>query len=150
MAEHQRPSSGEYWKAIVEVHNESKALLLLCEELEPRQFRTFIQPYNELRHAYEHVIRCKANELCVDGRTPAEGYQSTSLGKTLAHEYRGFFDCADWLAVILRESVQDMLQPYSPSCILTSLPDYYAAVRIRVLEISEAIAAWTSSVLSDG
>jgi hypothetical protein len=140
MADTPRPNAEELWRAIVEVHNESKALFLFCEELEPRQFKTFLQPYNELRHAYEHAVRSKANELQLGKGSPSDIYQSESLGKCLAHEYRGFFDCADWLTVILRESVQETLQPYSNACIKSALPDYYSRDRIRVTELSESIA----------
>jgi hypothetical protein len=130
----------EMWRAIVEIHNESKAMFLLCEELERQQFKTFLQPYNELRHAYEHAVRCKANELGLDGSPPDVDYQWRSLARTLGHEYRGFFDCADWLAVILREAIQDTLRPYAPPCIQAILPNYYGNQQIRVIEISEAIA----------
>ena len=129
------------WKAIVEVHNESKALFLLCEELEPHEFRTFIQPYNELRHAYEHAVRCMANQLQLGERQFSEDYQLTNLTKALGHEYRGFFDCAGYrLAILLREAIYDILDPYSASCILAALPNYYSVDRPRIVEISEAIA----------
>jgi hypothetical protein len=140
MRDDHEPSVNDIWKAIIEVHNESKALSLLCEEIEPRQFKAFIQPYNELRHAYEHTIRCMANRFGMANKQPSESYQQRSLNKALGHEYRGFFDCADWLAIILREAVQKTLYPYSAACILASLPDYYSRDRIRILEISEEIA----------
>lgn len=133
-------SIDELWRSIVEVHNESKALFLLCEEVEPRQFRAFVQPFNELRHAYEHLVRCQANKLGVDGKPPDADYQRASMGRTLGHEYRGFFDVADWLAIILRESIQNSLRTYSTACITASLPDYYSKDRVRVFEISEEIA----------
>ncbi|MCX7429120.1 MAG: hypothetical protein NTW96_26280 [Planctomycetia bacterium] len=140
MTDQHEASNDEVWRAIVEIHNESKALFLLCEELEPRHFKAFLQPFNELRHAYEHAIRCMANQLRLDERSPDKKYQLESLNKTLGHEYRGFFDSADWLAIILREEIRTVLQPYSPACILASLPEYYSQDRIRVVEISEAIA----------
>jgi len=130
----------ELWRAIVEVHNEAKGLFLLAEELEQEDFRDFIQPFNELRHAYEHVIRAKANELGMDGSSPDPDYQRRSLNKTLGHEYRAFFDCADWLSVILRERIQEILLPYSADCITTALPDYYAKFQPRILVITKAIA----------
>ena len=70
-------------EAIVEVHNESKALFLLCEELEPHEFRTFIQPYSELRHAYEHAVwRCMANQLQLgESAPPMMDYQADKPGK---------------------------------------------------------------------
>ena len=73
-------------------------------------------------------------------RGPDPDYQCRSLSKALGHEYRGFSDWADWLAIILREAISDTLKPYSTACIQASLPDYYSRDQLRVVEISEAIA----------
>lgn len=130
----------ECWAQIVEVHNEAKTLFLLAEEIEPERFQEFIQPINEHRHSLEHIIRAKADELGLGEEEASEEYQRSSLKKTLGHEYRAFFDCADWIAVILREDILETLQPYDPSCIQAVLPEYYKSLRARILDISEAIA----------
>jgi len=113
------------WAQIVEVHNEAKTLFLLAEEIEHEKFQEFLQPINEHRHSLEHIIRAKADELGVGGEPPSEEYQLDSLKKALGHEYRAFFDCADWIAVIVREDVLTTLQRYSPTCIQAVVPEYY-------------------------
>lgn len=130
----------DLWKAIIHIHNESKALFILCEEIEPHEFRSFLQPFNELRHAYEHVVRSKANEFGMGKKLSGSEYQYNSLNKALGHEYRGFFDCADWLAVILREAIIETLKPFPLSCIQAALPEYYSNYRIRIDKISKEIA----------
>ena len=132
-------SLDQLWRVIAEIHNEAKSLFLFCEEVEPNEFRSYLQPYNELRHAYEHAIRAKINQIGLDGIVD-EDYQRSSLNKTLGHEYRAFFDCADWLAVILRESIQTILSSYPVTCINTVLPDYYKILRPKIIEITESIA----------
>jgi len=128
------------WAQIVEVHNEAKTLFLLGEELEHEHFRDFIQPINEHRHSLEHIVRAKANSLGLDPDGANETYQHDSLRKALGHEYRAFFDCADWIAIILREDIENTLRPYDADSIKDALPDYYSRLRGRVTEISIAIA----------
>ena len=130
----------DLYRAIVEVHNEAKGLFLLAEETEPHRFRSFLQPSNELRHAYEHAIRAKANEFGQDKGPVDPDYQNRSLKRTLGHEYRAFFDWADWLSVILRERIQNTLKPYNNACIVEVLPDYYPTIKPRIMEISKSIA----------
>ena len=127
------------WAQIVEVHNEAKTLFLLGEELDRDQFLDFIQPINEHRHSLEHIIRAKVDELDNNG-TPSPDYQRNCLEKSLGHEYRAFFDCADWISIVLRGEIDAILRPYTAECIHKVLPDYYAKWRPRVTEISQAIA----------
>jgi len=134
------PAIDEMWRVIVEVHNEAKSLCLVGEELERKGFRSFIQPFNELRHAYEHLIRAKADELGFSGGNEDPEYQYTSLTRTLGHEYRAFFDWADWVAVIARESIQKMLAGYTVTCIATALSDYYTTMQPRIESISKSVA----------
>lgn len=133
-------SFDDLWRAIVRLHNEVKGLFLLAEELELRRFRTFFQPISELRNAYEHLIRAKANEYGLDEEQNDIQYQQKSMRRTLGHEYRAFFDCADWLGVILRERIVDELRWFSNATIQSALPDYFSKYKVRIIEISEGIA----------
>ena len=135
-----KPSLDEQWVQIVELHNETKALFLFAEEIEHEQFQDFIPPISEHRHAYEHVVRAQANRLGVDGREPDEEYQRDCFNKALGHEYRAFFDCADWISVILRDEIFEAVKPYDGSCLRDVLPDYYGKYRARVMVISVRIA----------
>ncbi|MGB0745276.1 MAG: hypothetical protein ACPGSB_12195 [Opitutales bacterium] len=128
------------WKKVIEIHNHTKRVFLWAEEMETIGFRDFVQPINEHRHAWEHVVRARANELGLDAREPNTDYQETNLNKALGHEYRAFFDSADWLAVIIREDILKVLKPYSPKVIAAGFPDYYPTVRVRLDEINQSIA----------
>lgn len=132
--------STEHWKRIVEVHMETKAIFLLAEELEAGEFRSFVLPIREHAHALEHILRGTANQLGIDGKEPNDKYQYKSFQAALQHEYRAFFDCADWLAVIIREDISRTLQPYDGAAIRVALPQYYPELRPRILEISSEIA----------
>lgn len=125
------------WDQIVQVHNEAKTLFILAEELERKKFRSFLAPVLEQRHALEHIVRAKANEC---GDAPDEEYQRKNLNKALGHEYRAFFDCADWLALILREDILDTLSAHEAGHIQTAIPEYYSDLRPRLEVISRKVA----------
>jgi len=57
-------------KTIVVIHNHTKALNLLAEELD-RNSQTFLQPVREQYSAHEHIIRAWSVEL--DIAPPPEG-----------------------------------------------------------------------------
>ena len=128
----------DIWRHIVRIHQEAKNLILKAEEFD-RNFRSFLPPIFEQRNALEHIIRVRAAQLGLH-RSGDEDYIKDSLRKALGHEYRTFFDAADWLAVRIREKVQDLLSGYSAECIKEVIPDYYSRMRPGIEQACEAIA----------
>jgi len=131
--------SDEVWRQIVQVHNRGKQLFILAEEMDSR-FETFLQPLQELKHALEHIIRARASELgLTEGGNP--DYVEESLQKALGHEYRAFFDVADWLGVaVLREKALEQMTRYSPDCISRYFREWYDTVRPRLEKANIEIA----------
>mgnify|MGYP000892550380 CR=1 FL=1 len=136
------PEESELWRKIVIIHNHAKAHLIYCEEADLNQ-KTFLQPWNELRNALEHIIRAKAcavglNHLVGD---PAD-YQRANLDKALGHEYRAYFDVCDWLTVVLRQRIRETLAPYTehPEIIREVIPNYYADIRPALEKLTQQIA----------
>ena len=140
--------TNQVWLQIIEIHNHTKALFLLAEEICP-EFKDFIQPNNELKHTLEHIIRSKASELNVSEKKfeddEKEKYIANSYNKALGHEYRAFFDSADWISVNFRSKILEILKPYSAECITHVLPSYYSEDRRRIDEINKKIANIRSS-----
>jgi hypothetical protein len=130
--------SDEVWRQIVEVHNRAKQLFILAEEMDSR-FETFLQPVQELKHALEHIVRARARELGITG-DPDPGYVDESLRKAFGHEYRAFFDVADWLGVALREKAADQMSRYSPECISRYFREWYETLRPRLETANTEIA----------
>jgi len=135
------PQCGERWKSLVEIHNHAKSIFLCAEEFDP-QFQDFLQPILELRHSLEHIVRAKAAELGINGEVDAgnQDYIPHSLSKAIGHEYRAFFDAADWFSVCIRNRITQALRRYSPANIDAVLPDYYSKLRPRVDQICREIA----------
>ncbi len=96
----------------------------------------------ELRNALEHVIRSKAAELGINGEADANlpNYVPSSFDKAVGHEYRAFFDAADWFSVCIRDRITKALRPYSQECITAVLPDYYPKLRKTVDRTCREIA----------
>jgi hypothetical protein len=129
------------WTRLIEIHSHAKSVFLLAEEFDPRS-KDFIQPAMELRHGLEHIVRAQAALLGINGDASVQSpdYISHSFDKAIGHEYRAFFDAADWLSVRIRERITDTLAPYSHECIETVIPDYYPKCRPRVDQICREIA----------
>lgn len=97
-----------YWKSICHIHLLTKHYLLLAEELSD-DFDFFLQPMKEHRDAYDHIIRvyCVEENKKVTDRTR---YKEENMKKAIGHEYRAFFDTADWLSYICRKKIRKILE----------------------------------------
>lgn len=130
--------SQETWTQIVTIHNYVKALTLRAEELNPKGEFYFPSVVEE-RDAFEHVIRAKGVELGL-WDPPAPSYGADSLGRALAHEYRAFFDIADWLAILYREKISAVVAAHSVDCLRDVIPEYYSDIRPELEAACQQIA----------
>lgn len=129
--------NNEIWRKIVTIHQYSKVLIIFCEENDI-QHRTFLQPLNELKNAYEHVIRAKACELGMSLKSLDT--VPVDLDRALGHEYRCFFDICDWLSVQLRERVLKGVDSFTKEMICEVAPEYYTDIVPTVDRINREIA----------
>lgn len=127
-------------KEIICIHNYTKHYILLGEELD-ENFETYLQPIKEFRDAYEHIIRIftwiieKDEESGIQQRQ----YISNNLNSVLSHEYRAFFDTADWFTIICRKKIYDIVGEYSFEEVCKKYPEY-PDLKAKLLCISEKIA----------
>ena len=128
-------------KQIVELYSETKTIYLLAEELGLGEFLQYLQPIKEHRDSHDHLMRALANQYALDCDEAEETRQRLNLEKALGHEYRAFFDSADWLSVTLRERISKMVHPYGTSCLDHVLEDYSSKTKIRITAICRKIAA---------
>jgi hypothetical protein len=127
----------DLWIQLIQLHQCSKEIFLRAEETDS-SFKSFIQPGQELKHAYEHIIRAQAANLKINNA--GEQYAYDNLHKALGHEYRAFFDAADWLSISIRDKIIQSMAPYSNSCINSVFPEYYHDIRPRIERVSKEIA----------
>lgn len=98
---------------IGQIHMLTKHYLLIAEEISEEGV-TFLQPLKEHRDAYDHMMRVfYLPRRLEDPKVPAEfdrdEYIETNVEKALGHEYRAFFDMADWLTFICRRKIREEL-----------------------------------------
>ncbi|MBI4778125.1 hypothetical protein HY792_04320 [Candidatus Desantisbacteria bacterium] len=128
----------EVWKKIIHVHEYTKHITLKAEEFD-ESFKTFIQPFNELRNTLEHIIRANSVIIGINDCEDSK-YIDKNLDKALGHEYRAFFDSVDWLSMSLRDRIIETLKPFHHEAISKAIPDYYSNIRPRIDEIGNEIA----------
>jgi len=98
------------------IHMYTKHYLLVAEELSEDSI-AFLQPLKEHRDAYDHLMRVlyvPRNEKLNNSESSVsqesiELYIKDNIKKALGHEYRSFFDTADWLTYICRKEVREQL-----------------------------------------
>lgn len=98
---------------IGQIHMLTKHYLLIAEEVSEEGV-TFLQPLKEHRDAYDHMMRVfYLPRKLEDADTPSDfdrdSYIAKNVEKAVGHEYRAFFDMADWLTFICRRKIREEL-----------------------------------------
>ena len=109
----QRRGNSENLDVLGQIHMLTKHYLLVAEELSEEGV-TFLQPLKEHRDAYDHLMRVfylptrlETSDIASDFDSAA--YIKKNVEKAMGHEYRAFFDMADWLTFICRRKIREEL-----------------------------------------
>jgi len=132
------PEEIDKLEKIRDLYAKTKGWMLYAEEIDP-EFKSFVQPVNELRHAFDHLMRLFAVKLEIR-EEPEEGYVKTHLEKTLAHVFRGAFDTLDKLSITIRKKIINEVSPFSSDTINMAIPEYYSKIKPDIEEINKRIA----------
>lgn len=124
---------------IVIIHNFTKHYILLGEEIAD-DFKTYLQPVKEFRDAYEHIVRIFTKCVGIEdvSESSKEDYIRSNLSKALGHEYRAFFDVADWFSIICRKNIHELVKDHSYEEIILKCPEY-PRIKERIFEIAQEI-----------
>lgn len=99
----------QYLEDMSRVHTYTKHYLLIAEEIS-ESGENFLQPLKEHRDAYDHLMRIFTLTIkSVDEKFNAEEYIMDNVKKAFGHEYRAFFDMADWFTYICRKYIWEEL-----------------------------------------
>lgn len=94
-----------YLSEMSQVHMYTKHYLLIAEELSEEGV-AFLKPLKEHRDAYDHFSRIFALTLNENNSLDdAKSYILDNVKKAFGHEYRAFFDMADWFTYICRKYI---------------------------------------------
>lgn len=124
---------------VVELYAYTKELVLLAEEMGV-DMCSYLQPMMQQRDAYDHLMRIFAIDTLDDPTEDADTKMEASLNRVFQHQYRAFFDVADYMNLTIRDQITLALQPYSNSCIGAVLPEYYRNIRAGIVGIGKEIA----------
>ncbi len=103
-----QPDISHYIDEMSQVHMYTKHYLLISEEIS-EEGMTFLQPLKEHRDAYDHLIRIFSIPMKENGKVNVEKYVLDNVKKAFGHEYRAFFDTADWFTYICRKYIREEL-----------------------------------------
>lgn len=124
----------QYKQELQEVYNAYKKLFIRAEEkLEEMNF--FVAPMLEHRDAIDHLMRYFN---LTSGKAMSEEALK-QLDKALGHEYRAYFDVADYICITVRSKIAESLKGISKRKI-QSIWKEYSDIRQKVTKTSEAIA----------
>lgn len=102
------PEISQYFDEMSQVHMYTKHYLLISEELSEEGV-AFLQPLKEHRDAYDHLARIFALPLKANEHVNPENYILENVKKAVGHEYRAFFDMADWFTYLCRKYIREEL-----------------------------------------
>lgn len=103
-----KPNIAKCLDEMGQLHAYTKHYLLVSEELSETGV-AFLQPLKEHRDAYDHLMRIFAIAIRGDTHIDSEKYIEDNVKKAFGHEYRAFFDTADWFTFICRKYIREEL-----------------------------------------
>lgn len=134
-----RKQAVEKLKDLTELYIVVKELIIYFEEVNPEQ-KSDIQPINELRNAFDHLMRVVAVWLSISERDDSSEYIITHLNKSFGHVYRAGYDTIDFLALTIKGLIFETIKGYKSKHITVAIPDYYPVIRPDIEDINKNIA----------
>lgn len=123
------------------IHCYTKLYLLTAEEIS-EDGMTFLQPLKEHRDAYDHMIRIFGLSNREMEKSEAEKYIADNIKKTLGHEYRAFFDTADWFTYICRKKIRETLSYRGKKKRYMEAYDDFEEVKNYINELPELVVKY--------
>ena len=114
-----------------------KKWMLYAEEIHPEK-KTFIQPINEIKNAFDHLMRVFASKL--ELKSTDATYIAINLDKAFAHIYRATYDLLDYISIYLRKKISDELDRISPEALTKIFSEYYKEIKPYIESKSSEIS----------
>lgn len=128
----------QYKNELQEVYKVYKKLFIRAEEkLEEMNF--FVAPMLEHRDAMDHLMKyfSLTDDKSIAGNKAEEALKQ--LDEALGHEYRAYFDVADYVCITVRSKIAESLKGISKKKIRSVWKDY-SDIRKKVAKVSDMIA----------
>ena len=129
-----REKEGKYKTELQDIYNAYKKLFIQSEEkLEEMSF--FVAPMLEHRDALDHLMRYFS--LTNEKEITEEALKQ--LEKAVNHEFRAYFDVADYICITVRNKIAESLKRVSKKKIKSVWHDYLE-IKQEIVKISDEIA----------
>jgi len=125
-------------KEITKLYLEVRKLMLYADEIHPEK-KTFIPPINEIRNAFDHLMRVFAVKLELKTASE-EDYINNNLDRVFGHVYRAAFDLLDYISICLRDKFLDEIDGISTEALNAVFPEYYQKIRPDIEKASTDIS----------
>lgn len=122
---------------ITEKYRKVKELLIYAEEVDNKT--TFLPASNELRAAFDHLMRVFAFKFGIKNAKDPR-YSHINLEKSFGHVYRAGYDSLDYISVKLTKSILETTEKYSSTTIQAICPKYYRDTKPSLQSYAEEIA----------
>ena len=128
---------------MTKLYKEVKELMTYAEELDDNK-STFLQPVNELRASFDHMMRVYAFKFGLKETTNSD-YSIKNIDKSYGHVYRAGYDLLDYISIDLRKKIVDEISDYSPKMINNVFPKYYQEIRPEIENASNKVSKLRAS-----
>lgn len=128
-------------RSLTELYRVVKELILYFEEVNPEQ-KSDIQPINELRNAFDHMMRVSAAVLEIEPQDNVQLYILTNIDKAFGHVYRAGYDTIDFLSLTIKSLISEDLDGFSVEAISKALPEYYSTIKPDIEQLNQEIAKY--------
>ena len=129
-----REKDSKYKEDLQNIYNAYKKLFIQAEEkLEEMSF--FVAPMLEHRDALDHLMRYFS--LTNEKEITEEALRQ--LDKAVGHEFRAYFDVADYICITIRNKIAERLKGVSKKKI-ESVWQEYLDIKQEIVKISDEIA----------
>jgi len=130
----------EVLKKTTECYGILKDLALYAEELNTE---SFLPPINELRDAFDHLMRTYAVRF---GLRDGDGeYIRRNLDAVFRHVYRALFDYLDYIRIYQKDYIYQKLEGISHQTIADLFPEYYREILPEIESCLEDIPLYKAS-----
>ena len=139
-----KPEICHFFNYLSQVHMYTKHYLLISEEISEEGV-TFLQPLKEHRDAYDHLMRIFSIPIKKAEEKDIEKYILDNVKKAFGHEYRAFFDTADWFTYICRKYIREELSFNAKKKIYKEKYDDYEQIKEFINELPFLVANYRES-----
>jgi hypothetical protein len=121
---------------IIKIYTKIKQMIIIAENIDENN-RLPLNSVNELRNAFDHLMRVLGKENNIDGFNSID--IELNLQQTIEHIYRAGYDACDIIAINLYEQIDKMLSPYSSDTIVKVMPNYYSEIKPNLEKLYKQI-----------